>query len=139
MISGKSHERECEDFKDVSGWSNIDDTESRSDDDSKLMRRVDWRLLPWMCLLYALSLIDRYSTTVSGNTDSRSNIGAARIAGMETELQMSNNNSYSIALLVFFPGYVISCRSKLSIIGIFYSILWAVSLFVELEPQTGLP
>jgi hypothetical protein len=26
------------------------------------------------------------------------------IAGMDTALQMDNNNSYSVALLVFFPG-----------------------------------
>ena len=37
----------------------------------------------------------------------RVNIGVARVAGMATELKMVGNNSYSIALLVFFPGYII--------------------------------
>lgn len=42
-----------------SGWSDSD-SESVNMTESKLMRRIDWRLLPWMCVLYALSLIDRY-------------------------------------------------------------------------------
>ena len=42
-----------------SGWSDSD-SESVNITESKLIRRIDWRLLPWMCVLYALSLIDRY-------------------------------------------------------------------------------
>jgi hypothetical protein len=41
-----------------SGWSDSD-SESVNVADSKLTRKIDWRLLPWMCILYALSLIDR--------------------------------------------------------------------------------
>ena len=48
-----------DDFKEwKSSWSDSD-SESVNESDSKLMRRIDWRLLPWMCTLYALSLIDR--------------------------------------------------------------------------------
>ena len=32
--------------------------------DRKLIRRIDLRLLPWLCLLYALSLVDRYILTL---------------------------------------------------------------------------
>jgi hypothetical protein len=35
------------------------DAESLIINDRKLMRRIDMRLLPWLCLLYGLSLIDR--------------------------------------------------------------------------------
>ena len=42
----------------------------------------------------------------------RNNIGAAVISGMEFQLRMDRNNSYSIALLVFFPGYLMSCFSS---------------------------
>jgi MFS family permease len=38
---------------------------------------------------------------------SRTNVGLARVAGMGTELKMTGNNSYSIALLVFFIGYLL--------------------------------
>jgi len=33
--------------------------ESELKNDSKLVRKIDFHLLPWLCLLYALSLIDR--------------------------------------------------------------------------------
>ncbi|BFZ62854.1 hypothetical protein YB2330_003964 [Saitoella coloradoensis] len=61
--------------------------------EKRLIRRVDWRLMPTICVLYALSLIDR------------TNIGAARVDGMARDLKMIGNDHYSIALLVFFPGY----------------------------------
>jgi hypothetical protein len=93
-----------EDVKDWSHWSDTD-SETFDPEDTKLMRRIDWRLLPWMCILYALSLIDRYGLLALRKSDHRNNIGAANIAGMETELKMGYNNSYSISLFVFFPGY----------------------------------
>lgn len=36
-----------------------EDTESFLFSDRKLIRRIDWHLLPWICILYALSLVDR--------------------------------------------------------------------------------
>jgi sugar phosphate permease len=61
--------------------------------DKKLLRRIDLRVLPWICLLYALSLIDR------------TNISAAKVAGMAKDLVLTGNR-YNIALLSFFPTYV---------------------------------
>jgi hypothetical protein len=29
--------------------------------DRKLVRKIDWHLLPWICLLYALGLVDRFT------------------------------------------------------------------------------
>lgn len=43
------------------------------------MRRVDLWLIPWLCLLYLLSFLDR------------TNIGNARLAGMEDDLDMGKN------------------------------------------------
>lgn len=42
-----------------------DDTESFASGDKKLIRRIDWHLLPWICILYALSLVDRYPPYLS--------------------------------------------------------------------------
>lgn len=42
----------------------------------------------------------------------RTNIGGANIAGMNNALQMDDNSSYSITLMVFFPGYG-SCEQGL--------------------------
>jgi len=63
--------------------------------DHKLMKRIDFRLMPIICVLYALSLIDRV------------NLGSARVEGLGVTLKFEGykNNYYSIALLVFFIGY----------------------------------
>lgn len=45
---------------------------------SKLIRKIDWVLLPFLALLYLLSFLDR------------TNIGNARLAGLEKELGMKN-------------------------------------------------
>jgi hypothetical protein len=37
-----------------------EDVDSLIAKDKKLIRKIDFRLLPWICLLYALSLVDRY-------------------------------------------------------------------------------
>lgn len=47
---------------------------SSSETDSLDRRQVDWRMLPLLGLLYALALIDR------------TNLGIARIAGLEKDL-----------------------------------------------------
>lgn len=63
--------------------------------DRRIIRRVDWHVLPWLAALYAWSLIDR------------TNMGNARIEGMAAELGLNIGARYSIALLVFFPFYFI--------------------------------
>lgn len=44
---------------------------------SRLIRKIDWTLLPFLALLYLLSFLDR------------TNIGNARLAGLEEDLGMS--------------------------------------------------
>lgn len=61
----------------------------------KLLRKVDLYVLPWISLTYALSLIDR------------TNIAAAKISGMEKDLNLTGNK-YSIALLIFFIPYILT-------------------------------
>lgn len=67
-----------------------------SSQDKRILRRVDWHVLPWLAILYAWSLIDR------------TNIANARIEGMQAELGLSIGARYSIALLIFFPFYFVS-------------------------------
>jgi hypothetical protein len=40
----------------------LEESYSWSASDKKLVRKIDFHLLPWICLLYALALIDRYKT-----------------------------------------------------------------------------
>ncbi|KAJ6589873.1 major facilitator superfamily domain-containing protein [Mycena vulgaris] len=53
-------------------------------------RRVDWRLLPILGLLYALALIDR------------TNISIARVVGLDEDLGLSIGNRFSIVVGIYF-------------------------------------
>ena len=61
----------------------------------RLLRRLDFRVLPILWLLYLVSFIDR------------SNIGNAKIQGMDQELQLKGQR-YNIALFVFNIGYLVA-------------------------------
>ncbi|WAO96900.1 Hypothetical protein NCS54_01459200 [Fusarium falciforme] len=63
-------------------------------DESRIIRRVDWRLIPIVALMYCVSIIDR------------TNVAAASIAGMMEELELVGNR-YSIITLVFFTTYIV--------------------------------
>ncbi|CRG87188.1 putative transporter C1002,16c [Talaromyces islandicus] len=66
------------------------------EEQKRIIRRVDFRLVVILGCLYFISLLDR------------TNLGAASVAGMQDELQMdASNNAYSIVTLVFFIPYTI--------------------------------
>ncbi|KAK1534850.1 major facilitator superfamily transporter [Colletotrichum costaricense] len=68
--------------------------EERAAIDKKLMWKVDLWLVPWLSLLYLLSFLDR------------TNIGNARLAGMEDDLKMSGTD-YNMSLTIFFISYAV--------------------------------
>lgn len=63
-------------------------------DEKKLMRKIDFRLIPWLCVLYLLSFLDRAA------------IGNARLYGLEKELKLTSQQ-YGLALTVFFFPYAL--------------------------------
>ncbi|KAK4055978.1 hypothetical protein OIO90_002972 [Microbotryomycetes sp. JL221] len=65
------------------------------EEEKRLLRKIDLRLIPFLSLLYLLSFLDRV------------NIGQARLDGLEEDLGLVGNQ-YQIALVVFFVGYVIT-------------------------------
>lgn len=58
----------------------------------RALRKCDYRLIPLLGVLYLVAFIDR------------SNIGNARIAGMEEDLNLQGNQ-YNIAVTMFFVSY----------------------------------
>lgn len=56
-------------------------------------RKVDWRLIPILGILYSIAGLDRV------------NLSNARVAGMGEDLGFDVGDRYSIALLVFFVTY----------------------------------
>ncbi|KFA52290.1 hypothetical protein S40293_00650 [Stachybotrys chartarum IBT 40293] len=69
--------------------------EERKAIDKKLMLKVDLWLIPWLSLLYLLSFLDR------------TNIGNARLEGMEDDLNMDRGD-YNMSLTIFFIGYAVA-------------------------------
>ncbi|KAF7187612.1 MFS transporter prlL [Pseudocercospora fuligena] len=65
-----------------------------SAEEKALIRKLDWRLVPTCWLLYLLSNVDR------------TNIGNAKIGGMEEDFDLTSNQ-YSMIVLVFFISYLI--------------------------------
>lgn len=63
--------------------------------EKRVLRKVDWRLLPILGCLYTIALVDR------------SNVAVARISGMDIDLGLKEGNRASICLMVFFIGYII--------------------------------
>lgn len=60
----------------------------------KVLRKVDWRLVPMLAFLYLIAFLDR------------ANIGNAKIEGLMEDLQLSGEQ-YNIALSVFFVPYIL--------------------------------
>lgn len=65
------------------------------EEERKLVWKIDFRVFPMLCLVFALSLLDR------------TNISSAYIAGLAEDLRLDIGARYNIALLIFFPGYAL--------------------------------
>ncbi|KNZ75154.1 hypothetical protein J132_04639 [Termitomyces sp. J132] len=63
-------------------------------DEKKLLRKIDWALIPWLSLLYLLSFLDRTS------------IGNAKLYHLTTDLHITDTQ-YLLALTIFFFSYAI--------------------------------
>ena len=66
-----------------------------TDEEKKLVRKVDLFLMPSIWILYCFSYMDR------------TNIGNARVAGMASDIGLSSTQ-YFLAIVVFQVGYVIA-------------------------------
>ena len=62
--------------------------------DRKLLWKLDLRLIPWLCLLYLISFLDR------------SNIGNAKLDGLEKSLHITGGQ-YNTCLSIFFVSYAL--------------------------------
>ncbi|KAF9012461.1 major facilitator superfamily domain-containing protein [Cyathus striatus] len=61
----------------------------------RTLLKIDLRMLPLLGLLYAVALVDR------------TNLGIARIAGMNSDLKLNVNERYSIASMIYFIPYIL--------------------------------
>jgi MFS family permease len=68
--------------------------EERIAADRRLIRKLDLRLMPWLCLLYLVCFLDR------------TNIGNAKIAHLTEDIPMTTSQ-YNATLTIFFVAYAL--------------------------------
>lgn len=75
--------------------SDYSDNEVENDavSEKKLLRKLDWRILPGVSVLYLLSFLDR------------SNVANAKLDGLDTSIGMTGDE-YLTGLTIFFLGYI---------------------------------
>ncbi|KAJ7461088.1 MFS general substrate transporter [Mycena latifolia] len=77
-----------------------------AEEERKLWRKIDLRLMPILTLMYLMSFLDR------------GNIGNARLDGLQDQLNLTGNK-YNIALTMYFIPYCIfECPAKFSVISL---------------------
>ncbi|KAH7913268.1 major facilitator superfamily domain-containing protein [Hygrophoropsis aurantiaca] len=82
---------------------------------ARILRKLDWHLLPFVSLLYLLSFLDR------------SNVGNAKVAGMATDLNLIGYR-YNIAAAVFFVS--VSYLPRNIALKLFRPSRWIPSIMV---------
>ncbi|KAM5387761.1 hypothetical protein ACJA88_001021 [Fusarium oxysporum] len=91
--------------------------------EKKLLRKIDMKLVPWLCLLYLICFLDR------------TNIGNAKIAGLLDDVHMDTHH-FNLTLTIFYISYavfeplanVLLKWSKPSIFIPAIMVLWGASM-----------
>ncbi|ORY57459.1 major facilitator superfamily transporter [Pseudomassariella vexata] len=98
--------------------------EEREKIERALVRKLDWTLIPWLCILYLLAFLDR------------TNIGNAKVAGLNTDLHLSTLQ-YNSTLTIFFVSYavfepitnVMLKKLRPSVFLPIIMVIWGLSMF----------
>lgn len=64
------------------------------EEEARVIRKLDWRLLPMVFVLYSLSVLDR------------SNLGNAKLAGLEDSIDLTGNHYQWLGTL-FYIAYIL--------------------------------
>ncbi|KAI0842784.1 MFS general substrate transporter [Hypoxylon sp. FL0890] len=92
--------------------------------DRKLVWKLDWILIPWLCILYLLAFLDR------------TNIGNAKVAHLPQDLHLKLPEQYNETLTIFFISYslfepltnVLLKRLRPSVFIPIIMVLWGASM-----------
>ncbi|KAG1830555.1 major facilitator superfamily domain-containing protein [Suillus variegatus] len=84
---------------------------------ARILRKIDWHLLPFVTVFYLLSFLDR------------ANVGNAKVAGMATDLKLTGFR-YNIAAAVFFIPYCFAEVPSNIALKLFRPSRWIPSIMV---------
>lgn len=87
-------------------------------DERKLMAKIDWHVVPALCVMYLFAFLDRYVPGIvlrggilckywCGADFHRVNISNAAILGLKEDLAIESGTKYNAALTIFFVPYII--------------------------------
>jgi len=115
-------------------YEEVEHIEADAASDKRLVRKIDFHVIPILIILFTFSLMDRNI------------IATARVAGMGKALDLTGNR-YSVALLVLFPLYILIelptsfILRKISVKAFFFGMVfcWGIAAmchaFVKTFPQ----
>ncbi|OCF55072.1 hypothetical protein L486_07182 [Kwoniella mangroviensis CBS 10435] len=78
-----------------------------SDEEKRLVRKIDRHLLPMLWIMYVFKLLEWFKADRTTSYIDRSNIGNAKVGGMQADLKLSSSD-YSLVLSIFFVGYLLN-------------------------------
>lgn len=81
--------------------------DERAHAEKALVRKIDFRLMPMLVIMYILNYLDR------------NNIASARLAGLETDLALTSSQ-YETSVSILFVGYLLmqsktACHNSISL------------------------
>lgn len=81
------------------------------------MAKIDWHVVPCLCVMYLLAFLDRYEKShLNWNYDIEAceahglrsvNVSNAAILGLKSDLNIETGTKYNTALTIFFVPYII--------------------------------
>jgi MFS family permease len=81
--------------EDAQDYTKVDPNAASIARENRLVRKIDFRVLPPLAIMFAISIVDRI------------NIGSAKVLGMTKDLELTGNR-YNVCLLLFFPAYILA-------------------------------
>ncbi|KAJ3714646.1 MFS general substrate transporter [Lentinula guzmanii] len=87
------------------------------EEERKLWRKIDFRLMPILCVMYLMSFMDR------------GNIGNAKLQGLETQLNLTGNRYNIVLTMYFIPYCIFECPANL-VLKRFRPSLWLPGITV---------
>jgi hypothetical protein len=104
--------------------------ERRQELEKKLKRKIDWRLLPAVIIMYIMNYIDR------------NNIAAAKLAGIERDLHLTPVE-FQTSISILFVGYLLMqipsnlLLNKLGKPALYLPTCVSFTMSSEIQPLTG--
>ncbi|RVX66329.1 hypothetical protein B0A52_09760 [Exophiala mesophila] len=102
------------------------DQEWSPEEEKKLTKRIDWKLLPVLCITYGLLYYDKAM------------LGQAAIFGLRDDLQLRTGNRYAFSSAIFYLGFIAGAQPAMMIaqrypierVASLITVVWGITLIL---------